>query len=129
MRATLPSNCQPSSERPNNNQKKPANLTNREVINKKLHHRATRRDISSFKPDNSSVSQMDVFEAIRSRRSTRSYQTKPVEEEKLANILEAAKLAPSAANRQPSASLSSKAQKPKNAYRKPTVDHGSGKHP
>ncbi len=44
---------------------------------------------------------MDVFEAIRSRRSTRSYQTKPVEEEKLANILEAAKLAPSAANTQP----------------------------
>jgi nitroreductase len=44
---------------------------------------------------------LDVFDAIRSRRSIRSYQTKPVEEEKLAKILEAARLAPSAVNLQP----------------------------
>jgi nitroreductase len=44
---------------------------------------------------------LDVFDAIRSRRSIRSYQNKPVEEEKLAKILEAARLAPSAVNLQP----------------------------
>ncbi|MEM2088210.1 MAG: nitroreductase family protein [Thermoproteota archaeon] len=44
---------------------------------------------------------MDVFEAIRTRRSIRSYLDKPVEKEKLLRILEAARLAPSAVNRQP----------------------------
>jgi nitroreductase len=43
---------------------------------------------------------MDVFEAIKKRRSVRSYLDKPVEEEKLSEILEAARLAPSASNRQ-----------------------------
>lgn len=43
---------------------------------------------------------MQVFEAIRSRYSVRSYQDRPVEEEKLARVLEAARLAPSAGNRQ-----------------------------
>ena len=43
---------------------------------------------------------MDVFEAIRSRRSIRSYLDKPVEEEKLRQVLEAGRLAPSANNRQ-----------------------------
>jgi len=43
---------------------------------------------------------MQVFEAIRSRYSVRSYQDRRVEEEKLARILEAARLAPSAGNRQ-----------------------------
>lgn len=43
---------------------------------------------------------MDVFEAIEKRRSTRTYLDKPVEEEKLLKILEAARLAPSASNRQ-----------------------------
>jgi len=43
---------------------------------------------------------MDVFEAIKKRRSIRSYLSKPVEEEKLSKILEAARLAPSASNRQ-----------------------------
>jgi len=43
---------------------------------------------------------MDVMEAIEKRRSVRAYQQKPVEEEKLKKILEAARLAPSAKNSQ-----------------------------
>lgn len=44
---------------------------------------------------------MEFFECIESRRSCRSYMPDPVEPEKLARILEAARLAPTAANRQP----------------------------
>ena len=43
---------------------------------------------------------MDVMEAIRKRCSVRSYQDRPVEKEKLEEVLEAARLAPSASNRQ-----------------------------
>jgi nitroreductase len=43
---------------------------------------------------------MDVLEAIRTRRSIRSYIQKEVEQGKLDQILEAARLAPSGANRQ-----------------------------
>lgn len=43
---------------------------------------------------------MDVYEAIKTRRSVRSYRSEPVSEEKLTRILEAARLAPSASNRQ-----------------------------
>ncbi len=43
---------------------------------------------------------MDVITAIKTRRSIRSYLDKPVEEEKLKKVLEAARLAPSASNRQ-----------------------------
>ena len=43
---------------------------------------------------------MDVFSAIKSRRSIRKYSEKPVEEEKLLKILEAARLSPSASNAQ-----------------------------
>lgn len=43
---------------------------------------------------------MDVFEAVRKRRSIRDYLDKDVEEEKLLRIMEAARLAPSARNRQ-----------------------------
>ena len=43
---------------------------------------------------------MDVFEAISKRKSIRNYKTTPVEEQKLEKILEAARIAPSAANRQ-----------------------------
>ena len=43
---------------------------------------------------------MDVFEAVKARRSIRNYQNVEVEEEKLQRILEVARLAPSAANRQ-----------------------------
>ncbi len=43
---------------------------------------------------------MDVMEAIKERRSIRNYSDRPVEEEKLNLILEAGRLAPSAANRQ-----------------------------
>ena len=44
---------------------------------------------------------MDFYEVVRQRRSVRAYRTDPVEEEKLERVLEAARLAPSAANRQP----------------------------
>ncbi len=44
---------------------------------------------------------MDVFEAIRSRRSHRSFLDKRVETEKIDQILEAAQWAPSPANNQP----------------------------
>jgi nitroreductase len=43
---------------------------------------------------------MDVFEAVSKRRSIRKYKETPVEDEKLQNILEVARIAPSAANRQ-----------------------------
>ncbi|MGE5197045.1 MAG: nitroreductase family protein [Deltaproteobacteria bacterium] len=43
---------------------------------------------------------MDVTEAIKRRCSVRSYLDRQVEEEKLTDILEAARLAPSASNRQ-----------------------------
>ena len=43
---------------------------------------------------------MTVRQAIRARRSVRAYQDKPIEQEKLDRILEAARLAPSASNRQ-----------------------------
>jgi len=44
---------------------------------------------------------MDVFEAIRTRRSIRKFRPKPIPDEKLEMILEAGRLAPSAGNRQP----------------------------
>ena len=43
---------------------------------------------------------MDAMEAIKKRYSVRSYQDRAVETEKLDSILEAARLAPSASNRQ-----------------------------
>ncbi len=43
---------------------------------------------------------MDVFEAIQQRYSVRQYKDQPVEAEKLERVLEAARLAPSASNRQ-----------------------------
>ncbi len=47
------------------------------------------------------VIQMNVLEAISRRRSIRQYKKEPIEEEKLKRVLEAARLAPSAENRQP----------------------------
>jgi nitroreductase len=44
---------------------------------------------------------MEFLELIRARYSVRAYRDKPVEDDKLAKVLEAARLAPSAANRQP----------------------------
>jgi len=44
---------------------------------------------------------MDFFDLIASRYSVRAYKPNPVEDEKLAKVLEAARLAPTAANRQP----------------------------
>ena len=43
---------------------------------------------------------MDVLSAIQGRRSIRKYSSKPVEEEKLLKVLEAARLSPSARNLQ-----------------------------
>jgi nitroreductase len=43
---------------------------------------------------------MEITEAIRSRRSIRNYQDRPIEQEKLMRILEAGRLAPSARNLQ-----------------------------
>ena len=44
---------------------------------------------------------MDMYEAIRLRRSIRAYKSDPVEPEKLDRILQAGRLAPSACNLQP----------------------------
>jgi nitroreductase len=44
---------------------------------------------------------MDVFEAIRSRYSVRGYRSDAVSDETLQQVLEAARQAPTAANRQP----------------------------
>jgi len=43
---------------------------------------------------------MDVFKAIAERRSIRNYKSKEIEDEKLKKILESARIAPSAGNRQ-----------------------------
>lgn len=43
---------------------------------------------------------MTVIEAIRTRQSVRSYEKRPVEREKIEEVVEAARLAPSAGNRQ-----------------------------
>ena len=47
------------------------------------------------------VIQVDIFDAIRQRKSVRSYAPTPVSEKVLVRILEAARLAPSAVNFQP----------------------------
>ena len=44
---------------------------------------------------------MDLVAAISGRRTIRFYQQRPVEKEKLFNLIEAARMAPSAANAQP----------------------------
>jgi nitroreductase len=44
---------------------------------------------------------MDFYDVIKTRLSIRQYKLDPVEDEKLARVLEAARIAPSAANRQP----------------------------
>ncbi len=44
---------------------------------------------------------MDVYDAIRARKSVRSYEEKPVSKETLERILEAGRIAPSASNVQP----------------------------
>jgi len=43
---------------------------------------------------------MDVYNAIRTRKSVRSFLDRPVEQEKLQRVLDAARMAPSARNRQ-----------------------------
>lgn len=44
---------------------------------------------------------MDLFDVIGRRYSVRAYRPDPIEDEKLQQILEAARMAPTAANRQP----------------------------
>jgi nitroreductase len=44
---------------------------------------------------------LSILELLKKRRSIRKYKTKPVENDKVLEILEAARLGPSAANRQP----------------------------
>ena len=44
---------------------------------------------------------MEVFDAIKARRSVRAYEEKDIPEDVLAKILEAGRIAPSASNRQP----------------------------
>lgn len=44
---------------------------------------------------------MDFSDLVTHRFSSRSYQQKPIEEKKLTQVLEAARMAPTAANRQP----------------------------
>jgi len=44
---------------------------------------------------------MELKEAVKKRQAVRNYEDKPVPEEKLLKVLEAARLAPSASNRQP----------------------------
>ena len=44
---------------------------------------------------------MDIYDAIRTRRSVRAYRPDPIPEEVLTRVLDAARLAPSAGNGQP----------------------------
>jgi nitroreductase len=44
---------------------------------------------------------MDLLETMAARHSVRSYKADAVEDQRLAQVLEAARLAPTAANRQP----------------------------
>ena len=44
---------------------------------------------------------MEYFDLIRNRYSVRAYRPNPVEDDKLQQVLEAARIAPTAANRQP----------------------------
>ena len=44
---------------------------------------------------------MEFEDLIKERYSVRSYQSRPVEDEKLEKVLDAARLAPTAANKQP----------------------------
>lgn len=50
--------------------------------------------------DTTGEKQMDVYAAIKQRKSVRSYQDRVIEKEKLNRIMEAVRLAPSASNRQ-----------------------------
>ncbi len=61
-----------------------------------------KRNIISLREDNErEMQKMNVKEAIRSRRSIRRYKNEPIPSDKLETILEMARLAPSASNRQP----------------------------
>jgi len=56
---------------------------------------------SPRKRSDSPEKSMDVFEAIKTRRSIRKYKNEAVPEEDLEKIIEAARLSPSASNNQP----------------------------
>ena len=61
---------------------------------------------------------MNIYDIMKQRRSIRSYKPDPVEEEKLTRILEAARHAPSAANRQPICFVVIKDEKTKQQLKK-----------
>lgn len=61
---------------------------------------------------------MDFFELIQERYSVRAYKPDKVEKQKLTKILEAARLAPTAANRQPFRILVIETDKQRDALRK-----------
>ncbi len=44
---------------------------------------------------------MELWEALRTRRSIRSFKSEPLKRERIEKVLDAARIAPSAANRQP----------------------------
>jgi nitroreductase len=54
-----------------------------------------------IKSHGSTSTRMNVFEAIKTRRSVRKYKPQPIPEDHLRQIMAAAQLAPSAGNRQP----------------------------
>ena len=60
---------------------------------------------------------MDLFDAIRGRRSCRSFSSRPVEDEKIMQIIEAGTWAPSPANQQPWSFVIIKSQQLKESIR------------
>lgn len=63
---------------------------------------------------------MSFFDLVKTRYSVRDYEPRPVEDEKLQQILEAARLAPTAANLQPQRILVLKSEKAMNTLRRTT---------
>ena len=59
---------------------------------------------------------MTFQELTRSRYSVRSFKDTPIEEEKLALILEAGRIAPTACNNQPQKIYIAKARKPRKSW-------------
>jgi nitroreductase len=57
--------------------------------------------LSSRRTTNDRRTKTELKEAIKKRQSIRDYEDRPVPEDKLLKVLEAARLAPSASNRQP----------------------------
>jgi nitroreductase len=67
---------------------------------REISNRPSRLAVSPAAPEAPAGASLSVMEAIRRRRSVRLFLDQPVEQEKLNQVLEAARLAPSASNRQ-----------------------------